>query len=141
MDSLKQCENKNEAQSRRFNRSFGSRQRGVTAIAMALILVLVAFFALIFIRLAPIYIEHFSVSSHLQRLAADIHTSELSDKEILDTLRKRFDIDDVDHVDDEDITIDRESGPIKITIEYEVRTPALGNVDMIVSFYDEVTVK
>jgi len=141
MDTLNQYDLKNNAQSRKFTRSFGRRQQGITGLAMALILVMVAFIALIALRLVPIYIEHFSVSSHLTQLLADLRKSTMSDKEIIDTLEKRFDIDDVKHVTKDDITIDRDGGPIKVKIEYEVRTPAMGNVDMVVSFYDEVEVK
>ncbi|NOX91852.1 MAG: DUF4845 domain-containing protein, partial [Gammaproteobacteria bacterium] len=59
--------------------------------------------------------------------------------EILSTLNKRFSIDDVKNVTNENIFIERrKDGSMVIAIEYEVRTPALGNVDMVVSFVDEV---
>lgn len=141
MNRLNQYEYIKEARSVRFNQSFGDRQKGMTAIAMVLILVLVAFFALIAIRLLPIYIENYSVSSHLKRTASESETKTRTDKEIISTLRKRFEIDDVTNVDKEDIVIKREGGTITVTIEYEVRTPALANVDMVVSFKEEAVVK
>ncbi len=116
-------------------------QRGVTGITMALIVALVVFFALIGIRLFPVYLEHFKVSSHLENLASEEGVGKFSDAEIRRTLTKRFDIDDVEHVRPEDIFIEHpDRNTTIIAIEYEVRTPAFGNVDMVVSFADEVEV-
>ncbi len=116
-------------------------QRGVTGITMILIVALIAFFSLLAIRLFPVYLEHFKVSSHLQNLAAEEGAGKFSDKEIRKTLAKRFDIDDVERIRPEDIFIERpDRNTIIIAIEYEVRTPAFGNVDMVISFIDEVEV-
>ncbi len=117
------------------------QQRGVTGITMVLIVALVVFFALLAIRLFPVYLEHFKVSSHLQNLAMEEGIGKLSDNEIRKTLLKRFDIDDVENVRAEDIFIEHpDRNTTLIAIEYEVRTPAFGNVDMVVSFVDEVEV-
>jgi Domain of unknown function (DUF4845) len=115
------------------------RQRGMTAIAMVLILAMIGFFATLAIRLFPVYMEHFSVSSHLKNLSEEAGIKGKTNKEILSTLNKRFAIDDVKHVSDDNIFIERtKDGTITVAIEYEVRTPALANVDMVVSFVDEV---
>lgn len=117
-------------------------QKGVTAITMALVLALVAFLALIALRLFPIYMENFKVSSHLKQLASDSDTKNKTDKDLLDTLFKRFSIDDISNIKRENVFIERpQSGPMVIAIEYEVRTSAVGNVDMVVSFVDEVEVR
>ncbi|MBL1276222.1 MAG: DUF4845 domain-containing protein [Ectothiorhodospiraceae bacterium] len=115
------------------------RQRGLTGIAIALILVLIAFFAMVLIRLFPVYMEHFNVTTHLKSLAEEVGASKKTNVEIIATLVKRFDLDDVKHVTSDDIFIEREKGGLVIVaIEYEVRTPAMANIDMVVSFVDEV---
>ncbi|MCF6338266.1 MAG: DUF4845 domain-containing protein [Gammaproteobacteria bacterium] len=115
------------------------RQQGLTAISVVLILAMIGFFATIAIRLFPIYMEHFSVVSHLESLTEEADITEKTNGEILSTLNKRFSIDDVKNVTDENIFIERnKDGSMLIAIEYEVRTPALGNIDMVVSFVDEV---
>ena len=117
-------------------------QKGMTGIAMAFILVLIAFFAMVIIRLFPVYMEHFSVSSHLKSLAEESGASAKTNAEIVSTLRKRFEIDDVKNVKEEHIFIEREKGGlVTVAVEYEVRTPAISNVDMVVSFVDEVELK
>lgn len=117
-------------------------QKGMTGISMALILVLVAFFAMVVLRLFPIYMEHFSVTSHLKSLSNEAGMSKKTNSEIISTLQKRFSIDDVKSVTDEHIFIDREKGGlVTVAVEYEVRTPAMSNVDMVVNFVDEVELK
>jgi len=131
-----------------FNRFQGNsprypqRQRGITGIAIALILVMIAFFAMVAIRLFPVYMEHFNVVTHLNSLSEEVGASKKTNAEIVSTLEKRFGLDDVKHVTSDDIFIEREKGGlVTVAIEYEVRTPALANVDMVVSFVDEVELK
>ncbi len=117
------------------------QQQGVTGITMILVAGLVVFFALIAIRLFPVYLEHYKVTSHLQALAEQSDTAKMSDAEIRKALLRRFDIDDVEHVTKDDIYIEHpDKNTTVIAVEYEVRTPAFGNVDMLVSFNDEVEV-
>lgn len=126
--------------SQRFERH-PHRQQGLTAIAIVLILAMIAFFAMIAIRLFPVYMENFSVVSHLESLSEEADIEQKTNGEILSTLQKRFDIDDVKHVTGENVFIERnKDGSMLIAIEYEVRTPAVANVDMVISFIDEVKI-
>ena len=114
-------------------------EKGMTGIAIALILVLVAFFAMVVLRLFPIYMEHFSVTSHLKTLSNDVGAAQKTNSEIISKLTKSFAIDDVKNVTSDHIFIEREKGgPVTVAVEYEVRTPAISNIDMVVSFVDEV---
>lgn len=116
-------------------------EKGMTGIGIAMLLVIVALVALVAIRLFPVYVEHFSVTTHLENLGADQATKGKTNEEIVKTLQKIFDIDDVKNVKKEHIFIERISGGgMTIAIEYEVRTPGLGNVDLVAVFADEVTI-
>jgi len=118
-----------------------SKQEGMTGIGIAVILGMIAFFALIAMRLFPVYMEHFSVTTHLENLATKSEMKGKTDKEVLSKLNKSFQIDDVKNVNNEHIFIERnKDGTMKVSIEYEVRTPGIGNVDMVVSFSDEVDI-
>ena len=123
-------------------RALPRQQQGITVITLVFVLVLVAFFTLILLRLAPIYIEHYKVVSHLENLAREAGVRKFTDKEVKDTLLKRYDIDDVDSVTVDDIFIERpDRSTLILAVEYEVRVRALGNVDMFVSFSDEAEVQ
>ena len=117
------------------------KQDGMTGIGIAVILGMIAFFALIAMRLFPIYMEHFSVTTHLENLATDAETKEKTNEEILKRLKKSFQIDDVRNVKSEHVYIERnKDGGIVVAVEYEVRTSGIGNVDMIVKFSNEVEI-
>lgn len=116
------------------------RQSGLTAISIVVLLAIGAFFILLGLRLMPIYLENFKVASHLEKLAKDPATKELSEDEIVSKLLKRFDIDDVDHVTEEDITLEQTETGLAIYIDYEVRAPTIGNVDLIASFSEKAEI-
>ena len=143
MNDLKQANNIRQNGSRIKVNSVKSlqKQKGMTAIGWIIVIGLVGFFALIAIRLFPIYLEHFGVVSHLKDVADDSETKSSTDGQILDKFSKMFDIDNIDNVKADDITIDRSSTPMTISIDYDVRTHAVGNVDMIVSFSNKVDVR
>ena len=113
------------------------QQQGLTAWSLAAILVILGFFALLAIRLVPVYLEYFKVSTALESLTTEPGAPDMSEAEILDTLLKRLDIDDVHSVTAEDVLIDNEDGTRTVEVEYEVRTPILGNVDAVV-YFDKV---
>lgn len=130
----------NNIQPVRINRQW-KNQKGMTGIGIAAILGMIAFFALIAMRLFPIYMEHFSVTSHLGNLASNEKAKSMTNLEIMTKLQKSFDIDDVKNVKDEHIFIDRhKGGGLTVAVEYEVRTSGVGNVDMVVNFSDEVEI-
>jgi len=118
------------------------KQKGVTMITIVLGLVLLAFFVLIAVTLWPVYMEYYSVSSHMNRLAEDPQAKSMTKTEIYKTLEKRFGIDDIKNVKREDITITGDSGQgYDIEVDYEVRKEFLGNVDLIIYFNKTIKIK
>ena len=111
-------------------------------ISIAMGLVLLAFFVTIAVTIWPVYMENFSVNSHLSRMAEDSKAKSMTKAEILKTLQKRFGVDDVKSVMPEDIIINGEPGQgYEIEVDYEVRKNLMGNVDIVISFNKVVEVK
>lgn len=116
---------------------FHKKQQGVTMITIVLGLLLLSFFVLIAVTLFPVYMENFNVSSHVSKLSQDANTKEMTRDEVKATLLRRFGIDDVKHVDRDDITISElEGGGYEIDVEYEVRKEFMGNVDLVIFFHN-----
>lgn len=116
------------------------RQSGLTAISIVALLAVAAFFIMLALRLSPIYLENFKVSSHLEGLKTEHDVAKMSEDEILDKLFKRMDIDDVENVKREDVIFEEQDGKLIISIEYEVRSPTVGNIDIVASFIETVEV-
>ncbi|WP_455223499.1 DUF4845 domain-containing protein [Kaarinaea lacus] len=118
-----------------------NKQRGVTMVTIAAGLALLAFFVLIAITLVPVYIENFSVSSHVSRIGHDVRASEMTKQEVRKTLLKRFGIDDVKNVSKEDISITDIPGGYQLEVDYEVRKHFLANIDVVVYFTETAEIK
>ena len=111
------------------------KQRGMTAIGWMIVLGLIGFFAMLVISLLPVYMESFSVNSHIQSLKEEPNITKASSSEIKRILRTRFDIDDVHNVDvAKDVTIEKEKGVLKVTAKYKIQKHLFGNIDLILSF-------
>jgi hypothetical protein len=77
------------------------------------------------------------VKSHLTTVASERTTSQLSNKEIRDTLLKRFDLDNVTHLTAKDIEIARKNGkPVTISVQYTQEQHFLGNLYLLGKFDD-----
>ncbi len=111
-----------------------TRQQGMTFLGWLLVLAIIGFFATIIFRLAPIYLEYYEVKSILESLRQEPYISKKTPAEVMQLLMKRFDIDAINYVTRDDIDIKQEGGRLTVNIEYEVRTPMMGNVDAVVKF-------
>lgn len=117
---------------------FGKRQEGMTFISPLMVLAVVGFFAYIGIKLTPVYLEYFSVSSSLKSLAEE-ESQGLAASELRSRLLKRLEINNVAHVSENDIRIRSEANSKTVTVQYEVQEPFYGNVSLLISFEDSVT--
>ncbi|MGZ8216046.1 DUF4845 domain-containing protein [Methylomagnum sp.] len=119
---------------------FPSGQRGITFIGFVLLMVGVGFVALVALKLAPVYLDHYKVVSVLKSLENDKDLASRSRDEILRTFEKRWDIDMIDSVTRDDVTIIKDIHHIKVQIAYDVTKPILGNVDALIHFDDAIEV-
>lgn len=117
---------------------FGKQEEGLTFISLLLVLAVIGFFAYIGIKLAPVYLENFSVKSSLKSLAEE-ESQGLAVGELRSRLLKRLEINSVTHVSESDIQIRTEAGSRTVSVQYEVVQPFYGNVSILLSFDDSVT--
>lgn len=116
-----------------------SRQKGMTLIGFMMMFVLIGFFALLILKIVPIYLEHFKVLTALQSVKKEGDLSTKSKEEILGMLEKRFDINSIDRVSTKDVTVVREGGQTRrVQIAYEVVEPIMGNVSVLIEFDDSI---
>ncbi len=116
------------------------KQRGMTTIGWLIVLFLVGFFALVLVRLAPAYLEYFSVASTLESLRKEPYITGMSANEIREKISRHFDVNDIDTLKYTDVKIERRGGRLLITAEYEVRSPLVANVDIVTSFLKQVEI-
>jgi hypothetical protein len=115
-----------------------SRQTGMTFIGFLLMFVLIGFFTLLVLKLAPIYLEHYKVLSSLESLKSDPALGDKTKEEILTLLQNRWDINSVDRVSSKDVQVTKQGGHVKVQVAYEVSEHIMGNVDALVYFDDAI---
>jgi hypothetical protein len=117
------------------------QQQGMTAIGWLIVLGLIAFFALIGIRLLPLYLESFKVAGALDSMKQEPFVTKKDKGEIMRMLSRRFEIDDIDSVDlRKNVEISKDAGILKIRADWERRTHLLGNVDVVLHFDKNVEI-
>ncbi|MDP3590033.1 MAG: DUF4845 domain-containing protein [Methylobacter sp.] len=114
------------------------RQQGLTLISIVFILGLIGFFVLLTLKVVPIYSDHGKVTSALAALKETPNFKELSEAEIRSSLGKRFDINYVYDVKNEDITVVKHGNYVKVDIEYETVVKLVGNLSVLAEFHDTV---
>jgi len=116
------------------------RQQGLTFISLVFVLGLIAFFVLLGLKIGPIYLDHSKVVSALAEIKKMPDIQEKSPAEIRDSLNKRFNINYVNDVTKDDITISKQVNYLKVAIEYEVVRKIAGNLSVLVEFNDVIEV-
>ena len=108
------------------------KQQGMTALGWLIVLALIGFFALVTIRVTPMYLESFNVSGALESLKNEPLVTQKSVGEIRSLLQRRFDVNDIKSVNPKtDVKIDKQGGVLNVSIAYESRTHLLGNLDVV----------
>lgn len=110
------------------------RQRGMTLIGWMFVLAIGGFFLLLVLRLAPVYLEYFSVASSVDSLKSEPAAVKSSPAQLRDLLSRRFDVNNVDSVRAEQARITRTNGETVVEVKYHVQVPIAGNVDALVRF-------
>ncbi len=116
------------------------RQQGLTFISLVFVLGLIAFFVLLGLKIGPIYLDHNKVVSALDEIKKTTDIQEQSEAEIRDSLSKRFNINYVYDVVQDDITVTKYQDYLKVAIEYEVVRKIFGNLSVLVEFNDVIEV-
>jgi len=123
------------------NRLKLTKQAGLSLRGLLLVIVATMFCSYIAIRIFPIYLENFSVSSSLQSIVEERITKKSSPAEIRQRLMKRLKTNNVGHVKDDHIEISDFNGLTKIKINYEVKTHFLGNISLVLNFEQEEVIR
>ncbi len=112
------------------------KQQGITFITLMFILAILAFFVLLTLKIAPIYMNHNSVVNALTAVEKMPSIETLSKQAIKTSLSKRFGMNYVEKVDTNDVTILKQGNYVQVEIEYERVVKIFGNLSVLVEFYE-----
>ncbi len=115
-------------------------QNGLTFISILVILIVIGFFGLLLLKIGPLYMENMKVKDSLASLKADPALTSYSKAKLRDSLDKRLEVNMVNVVSPEDITLTKKPGYVFIEIDYEATENIVGNLDVLVYFNDSIEV-
>ncbi len=125
-----------------YNRNSASRARqcGISVLGLITVLILIGFVGLMVMRLVPVYMESFEVGGIVNGLAEDSSLHGATHAQLRQALNRRFSVNNIQSVDRDDISFERERDGTRVVVEYEARVPLVGNLDGIASFRKEALV-
>ena len=115
-----------------------NKQKGLTGISIMALLVLIAFVAIIFLKIMPIYFDGFKVGDVVSGMKEERGLADKTNSEITSMILKRLDVNMVSDVTKDNIFIEKIKNEVLIDVEYEVRKAMFGNLDIVVSFKKSV---
>lgn len=116
--------------------SLPGQQRGLTFISLVFVLGLIGFFTLLILKIAPIYFNHSKVVNALKAVEESTDIASQTRSQIISNLDKRFNMNYVEYVTKDDITVVAQPGYVKVDIDYERVEPIMGNLSVLVEFHE-----
>ena len=110
------------------------RQRGLTMFSFLFVAVVVVFAALLAMKLAPAYMEFFTIKKILSDIGSKPDFRTMSNADIRTVYGKRAMIDNISTVQPTDLEIERQNGAPVVSVNYIFQTSLVGNVSLLVEF-------
>ena len=115
------------------------KQQGMTLMSFVMVLVVVGFFALVVMKLFPMYSEYNNLKGVMDAFAANPASTSMTPGQAWADLERRFNIAYVESVKRENMILTRTGRTSTMQIKYEVRKPLFGNLDVVANFDRTVT--
>ena len=109
-------------------------QQGLSFLGWMVILFIVSFFVTCAVKLAPIYMDAWTIKSVIENVIVEQKQNTTSITEIRKALDRQFIANRIEAIKVKDIKISRKKSNVLIDANYEKRIPLMYNVDVVVKF-------
>ena len=110
------------------------KQSGLSLLGFLVVLAVVGFAAYIGMKLFPMYQEYDSVQSAMKGLANEPGVADMDPAKVQDLFFRRLYINYSENVKPQNVKFERIEGGWKMRVNYEVRRPLIGNLDVVGRF-------
>ena len=117
-----------------------NKQKGFTLVGLILVFALIGIITLSVLKIFPVYMEHLAVQTSLEAIEQDPEIKKMTVGQIREIFGKKLDMNQVTSINAKDAKINRSINDITMKIEYEVRKDYIGNIDIVLSFSDQMAV-
>jgi len=110
------------------------KQRGMTLTSFLVVLCIVGFGLYIGMKLFPMYSEFYAVKTALKGVAKEPGVANMEPGKVQEMFFRRLDISYSESVKPANVKFERVSGGWNMKVNYEVRRPLVGNLDVVGKF-------
>lgn len=114
------------------------KQKGFTALQIVIGLAAIGFILTCVLKILPVYMDDMTVKSTLKQLGESSEFTEMSKDQIVSRLQNQFDLNGVRGAATKSIKIYRRTDGWLINIDYEERIPFWGNLDVVITFQNQL---
>lgn len=110
------------------------RQQGASTIGILIAALFFGSLLTLLIKLGPAYLDDYTIKGALEGLDGEEGLSQMTPADVRRLVTKRLSVNNVDSFDAKDINIEKDDDLVIISLDYEVRTHVVSNVDAVISF-------
>ncbi|MFK8048260.1 MAG: DUF4845 domain-containing protein [Halioglobus sp.] len=111
-------------------------QSGISLLGMLAIAIMVGFFAMCGLRMAPSYFEYLTVKDLITKVATEYGAEAKTARELHRSISTNLNTNQIYGINSKDIEIYRKEGKMFIDANYEARIHVIGRIDAVMSFDD-----
>lgn len=109
-------------------------QRGASTVGILIAVLFFGSLLTLVIKLGPAYLDDYTVQEALQGLDGEEGLSNMTPADVRRLVTKRLSVNNVDGFNAKDIEIEKDGDLVTISLDYEVRTHLVSNVDAVINF-------
>ncbi|MFC4258339.1 DUF4845 domain-containing protein [Marinobacter lacisalsi] len=110
------------------------RQQGASTVGILIAVLFFASLLTLLIKLGPAYLDDYTIKGALEGLDGEEGLSQMTPSDVRRLVTKRLSVNNVDSFNAKDINIEKDGDLVIISLDYEVRTHVVSNVDAVISF-------
>ena len=111
------------------------KQNGMTFLGMVLMIAGIVFVAIIGMKLVPAYIEYFSITKAITKIANDPAFDQMSKGDISASFNRNAVIDNITIIKGSDLAVSKTAtGETIVGVDYQTIVPLVGNVSALLDF-------
>ena len=111
-----------------------NKQKGMTFIGLVLVVAAVICIAVVGMKVAPAYLEFFSIKKIINKIGHEGSFNEMSKKQIVDEFDRGADIGYVKVIKGSDLAIEKGPSGNVVSAEYQVILPIVANASILLDF-------
>lgn len=110
------------------------KQAGASTLGILIVVLFFGSLLTLLIKLGPAYLDDYTVKEALESLDGADGLSRMTPNDVRNLVNRRLSVNNVSGFDTKDIKIERDGEMVILSLDYEVRTGVISNIDAVMSF-------